>query len=185
MQKELILVDQNDKVVGFGEKMQVHQEGQLHRAFSLFVINSNNQLLLQKRAYSKYHSGGLWANTCCSHPLKGENIEETIHTRLMEEMGFDCELNPFFKFLYRVDLDNGLTEYEYDHVFLGRFEGAPDPNPEEVCDWKWMDIDDLKIDLEKNPSAYVYWIKAAFDQFYQTYVDQVKDPAFGIIKPKK
>lgn len=169
MKQQLILVNENDEEIGYGEKMPVHQNAQLHRAFSIFVMNSKNQLLLQRRALHKYHSGGLWANTCCSHPLKGEKEEETIHQRLQEEMGFDCELSPLFKFIYRAELDNGLTEYEYDHVYLGQFEGDPNPNPEEVCDYRWFDLEELKIDIVENQHNYTYWVKKAFDQFYESY----------------
>jgi len=165
MSQELILVNENDEEIGFGEKLSVHKNAQLHRAFSIFVVNKNNELLLQKRALKKYHSGGLWANTCCSHPLKGEDQVQAIHHRLVAEMGFDCDLKKLFHFIYRVELDNGLTEYELDHVYLGRYEGNPKPNSGEVCDFKWMDLNELKTDLEVNPQSYAYWLKYAFDQF--------------------
>lgn len=169
MEQTLILVDEQNNITGYGEKLRVHQEGHLHRAFSIFVVNKSGQLMLQRRALEKYHSGGLWANTCCSHPLKDEDREETIHLRLLEEMGFDCELKPLFEFIYRAEFDNGLTEYELDQVYIGTYEEAPNPNPLEVCEWKWMDIEALKIDLEKNPENYVYWLKAAFNEFYLNY----------------
>jgi isopentenyl-diphosphate delta-isomerase len=171
MNQQLILVNEKNEEIGYGEKLPVHQNAQLHRAFSIFVMNSQNQLLLQKRAYHKYHSGGLWANTCCSHPIRGEEQENTIHRRLVEEMGFDCELKQMFHFIYRAELDNGLTEYEYDHVYLGKYEGIPDPNPDEVCEWKWMDLDEVNDDIKKNPDTYTYWIKQAFNQFYAIYSD--------------
>jgi isopentenyl-diphosphate delta-isomerase len=169
MEQTLILVDEQNNITRYGEKLLVHQEGHLHRAFSIFVNNKSGQLMLQRRALEKYHSGGLWANTCCSHPLKGEDREETIHFRLLEEMGFDCELKPLFEFIYRAEFDNGLTEYELDQVYIGQYEDDPNPNPLEVCDWKWMDIEALKIDLETNPQKYVYWLKAAFNEFYLNY----------------
>lgn len=172
MEQTLILVDEKDNITGYGEKLKVHQEGHLHRAFSLFVVNSKGELLIQRRALDKYHSGGLWANTCCSHPLKGEEKDQTIHRRLQEEMGFDCPLTPLFHFIYRAEFDNGLTEYELDHVYIGFYEGRPHPNPEEVCDWKWIDIEELKRDIRQTPDAYVYWLKAAFDEFYRHYRDQ-------------
>jgi len=172
MKEELILVNEQDEEIGFGEKLKVHKNAQLHRAFSIFVINKKNQLLLQRRAFSKYHSGGLWANTCCSHPLRGEDQELTLHRRLMEEMGFDCNLKKLFHFIYKVELDNGLTEYELDHVYLGRHENDPNPNPKEVNNFKWMDLDKLKIDLEVNNQNYTYWIKHAFDQFYTAYKNE-------------
>jgi len=167
MDQQLILVDDNDQVIGYGEKMEVHEKALLHRAFSIFIVNSKNELLLQKRELSKYHSGGLWANTCCSHPIKGEDQMTTVHRRLQEELGIHCELQPVFSFIYQANLDNGLTEYEFDHVYLGRFEGAPEPNPEEVGDWKWMNIKDLNEDLKENPDEYVYWIRPAFEKFYE------------------
>jgi len=169
MEQNLILVDEQDNITGYGEKLKVHQDGQLHRAFSLFVVNESHQLMLQRRAVEKYHSGGLWANTCCSHPLKDEEREDTIHRRLLEEMGFDCELSPLFHFIYRAELDNGLTEYELDQVYLGFYEGAPVPNPDEVCDWKWIGVEELKKDIKTNPEKYAYWLKAAFDEFYLNY----------------
>jgi len=169
MEPTLILVDEQNNITGYGKKMQVHRDGQLHRAFSIFVVNQAGQLMLQRRAFEKYHSGGLWANTCCSHPLKGEDPSQTIHDRLLEEMGFDCELKPLFNFIYKAEFDNGLTEYELDQVYLGYYEGDAHPNPNEVCEWKWVDIDTLKMDLEKSPEQYVYWIKAAFGEFYKNY----------------
>ena len=167
MEQQLILVDEQNNITGYGEKLQVHRDGDLHRAFSIFVMNPRGELMLQRRAIEKYHSGGLWANTCCSHPLKGEEREDTVHRRLQEEMGFDCELKPLFDFIYRAEFENGLTEYELDQVYLGAFEGSPKPNPLEVCDWKWIHIDDLKKDIGANPDNYVYWLKAAYDQFYK------------------
>jgi isopentenyl-diphosphate delta-isomerase len=169
MEPILILVDEHNNITGYEKKLKVHQEGLLHRAFSIFVMNEEGQLMLQKRAIEKYHSGGLWANTCCSHPLKGENTEETIHERLVEEMGFDCGLESLFKFTYRAELDNDLVEYELDQVYIGHYEMDPVPNPAEVCDWKWIDIEFLKEDLEKSPDDYVYWLKAAFSEFYMNF----------------
>ncbi len=169
MEPILILVDEHNNITGYEKKLKVHQDGLLHRAFSIFVVNEEGQLMLQKRAIEKYHSGGLWANTCCSHPLKGENKEETIHERLVEEMGFDCGLEELFKFTYRAELDNDLVEYELDQVYIGHYEMDPVPNPAEVCDWKWIDIEFLKEDLENSPDKYVYWLKAAFPEFYGYY----------------
>ncbi len=169
MTRELILVDENDAVVGYGEKMKTHEEGALHRAFSLFVLNDDDQLLLQRRALEKYHSGGLWANTCCSHPYRGEDIGQTIHERLQEEMGFDCELQPLFTFIYRAELDNGMTEHEFDHVFIGRYNEPPAPNPDEVCEWKWMPLDGLREEMERSPHTYAYWLRAAYPRFLEEY----------------
>ena len=169
MPQELILVDEENNIKGYGEKLEVHKKGLLHRAFSIFVVNENGELMLQKRAIEKYHSGGLWANTCCSHPLKGEEREDTIHKKLVQEMGFDCDLEPLFKFIYRAELDNNMIEYELDQVYIGFYEDDPKPNPEEVCEWKWMDVEMLKNDMQRSPEIYVYWLKAAFDEFYINY----------------
>lgn len=167
MNRELILVDRHDNVIGYGEKLEIHRQGKLHRGFSIFVINKNNELMLQQRAFSKYHSGGLWANTCCSHPLRDEVLEKTVHDRLRYEMGFGCDLEYLYQFIYHVTLNNNLTEHELDRVYLGTYDQSPKPNPNEVADWKWMDIDKLRQDLIQNPNIYVYWLKEAFEQFYQ------------------
>ncbi|MGC8851384.1 MAG: isopentenyl-diphosphate Delta-isomerase, partial [Candidatus Micrarchaeia archaeon] len=138
--EQVILVDENDRELGVGEKMEVHRNGQLHRAFSIFVFNSDGKLLIHQRAKEKYHSGGLWTNTCCSHPRPGEKLDEAIHRRLVEEMGFDCPLKEVFSFVYQVKFENGLFEHELDHVYIGKFDGDPKPNPAEVMDWKWVDL---------------------------------------------
>ena len=133
MKKEMVaIVDENDNEIGEEEKIKALREGKLHRAFSIFVFNSKGQMLIQKRAKEKYHSGGLWTNTCCSHPRPGEPIEKAAHRRLKEEMGFDCEIKEIFSFTYRVKFDNNLFENEYDHAFLGKFDGKPMPNSKEV-----------------------------------------------------
>lgn len=164
MKENILLVDENDKEIGFGEKMQTHLEGRLHRSFSIFVLNSKGKLLMQQRAKTKYHSGGLWSNTCCSHQRQGETLEDAIHRRLQEEMGFDTELKELFTFIYKVPLDHGLTEHEYDHVFYGNFDGKPKPNPEEVDDWKFVDLKELQNDIKEHPEKYTFWLKASFDR---------------------
>ncbi len=162
MQK-VVLVDRNDKEIGSEEKMKAHREGKLHRAFSVFVFNSKGQVLLQKRAKTKYHTAGLWSNTCCSHPKPGEDTEKAAHRRLKEEMGFDCGLKKIFSFVYRVKL-GGLFEHEYDHVFTGKFGGNPAPNEEEVEGWKWMDMDEIKNDMKQNPENYTYWFRISLEK---------------------
>ncbi len=162
--EQIILVDEKDREVGTEEKLRVHQEGKLHRAFSIFVFNSDGKLLLQQRAKTKYHSGGLWANTCCSHQRLGEKLEEAIHRRLKEEMGFDCDLKKIFSFIYKVNFDNGLTENELDHVFVGRFSGTPNPGKTEVETWKWISLNELKKDIGKNPEKYTYWLRVCIDR---------------------
>ena len=164
MPEFILTVDKNDNIIGKEEKIKTHQLGKLHRAFSIFVFNSKGELLLQRRAKTKYHSGGLWTNTCCSHPRVGETLEKSIHRRLKEEMGFDCELKEIFSFIYKVKFDNGLFEHEYDHVFIGNFDGEPNPNPEEVDEWKWVDLEELKGDIRENPDNYTYWLKVSIDK---------------------
>ena len=136
-EEQLVLVNENDQAIGVGEKIHTHVIGALHRAFSVFIFNSTGQLLLQKRSSTKYHSRGLWSNTCCGHPRPGESIVEASQRRLSEEMGFDCDVKEVFEFIYQAKLDNGLYEHEFDHVLVGRFNESPTPNPDEVEDWKW------------------------------------------------
>jgi len=160
----VILVDKNDKPIGEMEKMEAHEKGLLHRAFSVFLFNKKGEMLLQQRAFAKYHSGGLWTNACCSHPRKGEVTIEAAHRRLEEEMGFDCEVKKAFDFIYKSKLDNDLTEHELDHVFLGEYEGLIDPNPEEVESYKYISISDLKEDVKSNPNSYTEWFKICLEE---------------------
>lgn len=162
--EQLILVDKNDRVLGEGDKIEVHREGALHRAFSIFVFDDHNRLLLQKRAQTKYHSGGLWSNTCCGHPRPGEDTLAAAHRRLQEEMNFDCHLRKAFAFLYRVELDNDLVEHEYDHVFFGKYNGNPKPDAEEAEDWKWIELEEVKRELSENPERFSYWLREALDR---------------------
>jgi isopentenyl-diphosphate delta-isomerase len=155
----ITLVDAEDSITGFEEKMEVHRKGLLHRAFSILIFNQEGKMLIHQRAFEKYHSPGLWTNACCGHPNKGENILDAAHRRLGEEMGFDCELNFKFKFHYRAEFDNGLIENELDHVFFGDFNEKFAVNPMEVADWKWILIDDLKEDIIKQPNNYTVWFK--------------------------
>ncbi len=165
-EEKVILVNSNDEPIGLMPKMEAHEKALLHRAFSVFVINSNNELMLQQRALQKYHSPGLWTNTCCSHQRDGEENIEAGLRRLQEEMGFETPLEYLFNFIYKAPFDNGLTEYELDHVMLGRYEGKPSINPEEVASWKWMDIDLIHADLINNPADYTVWFAIIFDRFY-------------------
>ncbi|MBD2178252.1 isopentenyl-diphosphate Delta-isomerase [Pseudanabaena sp. FACHB-1998] len=165
LEEKIILVDASDRQIGIAEKLQAHREGLLHRAFSIFVLNSQRQLLLQRRAKHKYHSGGLWTNTCCSHPRDEETTLAAAHRRLLEEMGFDCELQELFSFIYRAELDNGLTEYEFDHVFVGYSDRQPTLNPEEADAWKWIDLDSLQADIKQHPESYTYWLRDCCDRF--------------------
>ena len=164
MKNEIILVDEKDNHTGTGEKMTVHKEGKLHRAFSVFIFNSKNKLMLQQRAKSKYHSPGLWTNTCCSHPRPGEKTLDAAKRRLKEEMGFKCDLKEAFSFIYKAKFDNGLSEHEYDHVFIGKFDGNPKLDKNEAEDWKWISLLELKNDMKKNPDNYTYWLKVSIDK---------------------
>lgn len=157
--EHVILVDEFDNAIGTMEKLEAHRKGMLHRAFSVLLFNSKGEILLQKRAVGKYHSGGLWTNTCCSHPLPGESINEATRRKLIQEMGID--LNPEFayKFIYKTHLDDNLIEYECDYVFIGTFDGNPIINDEEAEDWKFIDLSSLRTDIKENPDAYTYWFK--------------------------
>ena len=169
--EEMVLVDKNDNQVGTGEKMQVHKDGVLHRAFSIFVFNSEGKMMIHQRNKNKYQSGGLWTNTCCSHPMPGEKTEDAVKRRLQEEMGFTTKLKKAFDFIYRVKFDNGLFEHELDNVFIGRFDGNPKPNPDEVQDWKWVNLKELRKDMDDNPDNYTYWFKEAIDRVIE-YVEK-------------
>jgi isopentenyl-diphosphate Delta-isomerase len=159
--EQLVLVDKHGRELGVGEKLKTHIEGTLHRAFSIFVFDDTGRLLLQKRAQTKYHSGGLWSNTCCGHPRPGEQTFSAAKRRLREEMNFECEMHEFFTFRYRAKLPNNLIENEYDHVFVGKFNGSPAPDITEVEDWKWMSLPELTKNLRKKPSEYSYWLREA------------------------
>ena len=165
MKEEVILVNERDEPQGLMEKMEAHEKGLLHRAFSVFVFNDKNQLLLQQRALSKYHSGGFWTNTCCSHPRSQETVLEAAHRRLQEEMGFDCDLKKLTDFVYRAELDKGLIEHEFDHVFVGTWDGTPVLNTEEAASYAWMDVEDLEADIASRPELYTAWFKIIYQQF--------------------
>jgi isopentenyl-diphosphate delta-isomerase len=160
----VILVDRADRAVGTSEKRAAHVTGALHRAFSVFVFDAAGRTLLQRRATSKYHSGGLWSNSCCSHPRPGESTAVAGHRRLVEEMGFDCPLHTAFTFVYRADVGGGLIEHEYDHVFLGRFDGTPMPDPAEVEAWRWVDPHVLTGELRREPDRFTFWFRIAWDE---------------------
>ncbi len=158
--ERVVLVDTDDQDIGAGEKYHVHRSGSLHRAFSIFVLDPERRLLLQRRSGSKYHSAGLWSNTCCGHPRPGETTDAAAHRRLREEMGFDCDLARVSRLIYRVEFENGMIEHEYDHVFLGYHDGPPRVNPSEVSEWKAVSISAVVADMRLRPAAYTYWIRA-------------------------
>ncbi len=166
----VILVDENDRQIGVEDKINAHQgEGKLHRALSIFIFNPKGKLLIQRRAKTKYHCGGLWTNTCCSHPRPEESLEQAAHRRLKEEMGFDCDFKEVFSFIYKANFDNGLTEWEFDHVLIGEFDGEIKANPKEVADWKWVGLNELKEDIKENPNEYTQWFKIAIDRTLSYY----------------
>jgi isopentenyl-diphosphate delta-isomerase len=162
----VILVDENDRPVGTAPKLAAHLNGgALHRAFSIFIFNSDGRMLLQRRAAGKYHFGRLWTNTCCSHPREGQPLADSAHARLRHEFGFDAPLEEMFSFVYRAeDPASGLTEHEFDHVFVGRFDGRPEPNPEEIEGWEWVDRTQLLRDVASNPGRYTPWFRIVLER---------------------
>jgi isopentenyl-diphosphate Delta-isomerase len=177
--EQVILVDEQDRELGASEKLAAHEAGRLHRAFSIFVFNSAGRLLLQRRAKTKYHSGGLWSNTCCGHPRPGESTRAAARRRLREEMNFECELSAAFEFLYRAEFANELIEHEYDHVFVGEFDGAFTAEESEVEDWKWATPDELRRDMRERPGDYTYWLKVALETDGWARVEQAYGAARG------
>ncbi len=167
MEEYVILVDENDTKIGLMPKMLAHEKALLHRAFSVFILNETNELMLQQRALHKYHSPGLWTNTCCSHQRDGENNIEAGIRRLKEEMGFEAVLKETTSFIYTTSFDNGLTEHEYDHILVGQYNNEPHINPDEVADWKWMNLEEVKLDIPLHPELYTEWFKIIFEKFYE------------------
>lgn len=167
--ESVILVDEHDNMIGTMPKMEAHLLGKLHRAFSVFIFNTKGELLLQQRAADKYHSGGKWTNTCCSHPRLGEQTFDAAHRRLQEEMGMECKLVYGFHFTYHAKLGNGISENEYDHVFFGISDLLPVPDPVEVATYKYVDMQTLANDIESNPGTYTEWLKICFDRIMEYY----------------
>jgi isopentenyl-diphosphate delta-isomerase len=174
-EENVILVNENDEQIGLMPKLEAHEKAVLHRAFSVFVLNSKNEIMLQQRALLKYHSPLLWTNTCCSHQREGETNIQAGSRRLYEEMGFKTDLKELFHFIYKAPFDNGLTEHELDHVMIGYYDDQPTINPEEVESWKWMKIEDVKNDMEQQPDLYTVWFKIIFDEFYH-FLEEHKSP---------
>lgn len=165
IEEQVVLVDKNDKVLGLMPKMEAHKKALLHRAFSVFVFNENCQLLLQQRALDKYHSPGLWTNTCCSHQRQDEGNIEAGRRRLQEEMGIKCKLKELFWFIYKAPFDNGLTEHELDHVLVGTHNENPIINYSEVAAFKWMTLEEVDTDIKINPNIYTAWFKIIFKEY--------------------
>ena len=165
-EEKVILVNEKDEQIGLMPKLEAHKKAVLHRAFSVFVLNSKNEIMLQQRAHHKYHSPLLWTNTCCSHQRDGETNIQAGTRRLEEEMGFVTNLKELFNFIYKAPFDNGLTEHELDHVMIGYYNDEPKINLDEVERWKWMTIEEVQLDMQNNPDIYTVWFKIIFDKFY-------------------
>lgn len=163
-EERVVLVDERDVEIGTEEKLRAHRDAALHRAVSVFVFDGSGAVLLQRRAAGKYHSGGLWSNACCGHPRPGETPADAAHRRLREEMGIDCPLAPVFTFTYRAELDAGLVEHELDHVFVGRYDADPAPDPGEVEAWRWVDVELVRSELAARPDCFTAWFRTAFEE---------------------
>jgi isopentenyl-diphosphate delta-isomerase len=163
--EEVILVNERDEPRGSMEKMEAHRKALLHRAFSVFILSGNGEMLLQQRAFSKYHSGGLWTNACCSHPRPGEDVRDAALRRVSEELGFITGLKKIFDFIYRSEFENGLTEYEFDHVFVGVYDGTIHPDKEEVSDYRFLSPAQIRADMAAEPAKYTAWFRLAFPMF--------------------
>mgnify|MGYP000504172446 CR=1 FL=1 len=166
-EEKVILVNEQDEQIGLMPKLEAHEKAVLHRAFSVFIFNDKNELMLQQRALEKYHSPGLWTNTCCSHQRDGESNIQAGKRRLQEEMGFTVPLKETTSFIYKAPFDNGLTEHELDHILVGTYNDAPSIAEDEVVDWKWMPLDVVKDDIQARPEIYTEWFKIIFDKFYK------------------
>lgn len=164
-EEQVILVNENDEPIGLMEKIEAHEKAELHRAFSVFILNDKNEVMLQQRAACKYHSPLLWTNTCCSHQRAGETNIQAGKRRLQEEMGFQTDLKELFSFIYKAPFDNGLTEHELDHVMIGYYNQIPAINTDEVESWKWMSIEAIKKDMQQQPDNYTAWFKIIFEKF--------------------
>ena len=160
--QEVILVNEQDEATGTMEKMEAHKKGLLHRAFSVFIFNSKGEMLLQRRAMNKYHSGGLWTNSCCSHPKPGEDVYDAAQRRLQQEMGFTAKLEKIFDFVYEAEFDNGLTEHEFDHVYAGEYEGVICFNTHEVMDYCYKNLEEVRLSLQEQPNKFTAWFHLAF-----------------------
>lgn len=165
--EHVILVDHHDQPIGTMEKMEAHRKALLHRAFSVFIFNDRDEMLIHRRAFSKYHSGGLWTNACCSHPRPDELTENAAVRRLQEEMGFTTEVEYAFSFIYKAPLDNELTEHEFDHVFIGYYNETPQINPEEVEEYRFISVSELMTDVELHPNHYTVWFKIALPRLLE------------------
>ena len=171
MFNRVVLVDQNNNEIGTEDKLDAHKKGLLHRAFSIFIFNDNNQILLQKRSDVKYHSAGLWSNTCCSHPYNDKQLVEYANTRLLQEMGIQSNLKEFFSFIYKAEFSNGLIEFEYDHVFFGKYNSDPMLNIDEASSFKWINFKQLQLEIEENPTKFTFWLKKIVKDYSKYFID--------------
>tara|TARA_B100001057_G_scaffold105263_1_gene102812 strand:+ start:360 stop:893 length:534 start_codon:yes stop_codon:yes gene_type:complete len=171
MFKRVVLVDQNNKELGTEDKLDAHKKGLLHRAFSIFIFNDNKEILLQKRSDLKYHSAGLWSNTCCSHPYNDKPLVQYANDRLVQEMGIQANLKEFFSFIYRTEFSNGLIEFEYDHVFFGKYNSDPIPNNDEASSFKWMNFKQLQLKIEENPTKFTFWLKKIVKDYSKYFIN--------------
>ena len=174
-EEKVILVDENDDMVGTMGKMEAHKQGLLHRAFSIFIFNSKGEMLLQQRAITKYHSGGLWTNACCSHPMPGEKTQVAAQRRLMEELGFETPIEKIFDFTYKAEFDNGLTEHEFDHVFAGEYEGELEINPDEVNDFVYKEVSAIKNEMQTEPQKFTAWFHIAFPKIEEWWISRYQN----------
>lgn len=173
--EHVILVDEKDQQIGLMEKIQAHKEGILHRAFSVIIFNKNGDMLIHQRAKDKYHCGGLWTNACCSHPRDGESISTAAHRRLKEEMGFDTALNYIDSFIYKASFENGLIEHEFDHLLVGVYDGEIEPNNDEVANWKFVNLVQLKQDIHRNSSLYTAWFRTIIQDHLKTILNHLQN----------
>lgn len=172
MMEQVVLVNELDQEIGLMEKMEAHEKALLHRAFSVFVFNEAGELLLQQRAFEKYHSGGLWTNTCCSHPRPNETVSDAANRRLMEEMGFNTTLEKVFDFIYQAEFSNGLTEHEFDHVFIGQYNGAIVPDPNEVHAYEYRTMESIQASLDANEGLFTAWFEIIFPKMMDWWKNQ-------------
>jgi len=177
---KVILVNEHDDMVGIMDKMEAHKQGLLHRAFSIYIFNNKGEMLLQQRAITKYHSGGLWTNACCSHPMPGEKTIDAAVRRLHEELGFEAPVEKIFDFVYKAEFDNGLTEFEFDHVFAGEYEGQVNSNPDEVNDFCFKEIKEIKDLLQAHPKKFTAWFHLAFPKIEEWWKNRYTDSTLGI-----
>jgi isopentenyl-diphosphate Delta-isomerase len=178
-EQEVVLVNERDEAIGTMKKMEAHEKGLLHRAFSVFIFDSKGRMLLQQRAAEKYHGAHLWTNACCSHPFPGEDVHTAATRRLKEELGFETSLNEVFSFTYRAEVENNLVEHEFDHVFAGQYEGNIKPDPHEVSEFVYLDMSEIKKQIETEPLKFTSWFKIAFPKIEKWWKENFEVNAKG------